>query len=351
MSEDGTPLEGCLFLLGATHHRAPIEVREKLALSQDSAGLLRSRLAQLSGLCEFLILNTCNRVEFYGVAESEPVIAAVCEAYCGMQDFDPAVFEGVCLNLRGVDAVRHLFEVASGLDSQMLGETEILGQVKEAYALAQSQGSTGVVLNRLFQKAFQAAKHVRSETAISIGQVSVANVAVDLAETIFGRLETIRILLIGAGEIGEKTSRAFISRGAKSLAVCSRNSAHAMELATRLGGLALPFDQRELRLSEFDIVVSATSATEIILSRQSVTRALHLRPARPLLLIDLALPRDIDSAVGDLESCYLYNLDDLAKVAEENRKTREQHARKARDLVGSRASYLWEQLGRRFCAR
>jgi len=189
-----------LFVIGATHHSAPLSVREKLTLSANAADELRARFATMDGLKEFALLSTCNRVEFYGVAATPDITARITSVFCASRQFDELEFEKIRLDLRGRDVVQHLVEVSAGLDSQMLGETEIFGQVKEAYAVAQSSGTTGPVLNRVFQKGFQAAKHVRTHTAITEGQVSVANVAVDLALTIFGGLSNTRILLLGAGK-------------------------------------------------------------------------------------------------------------------------------------------------------
>jgi glutamyl-tRNA reductase len=333
-----------LFLIGATHHRTPLAVREKLSLSADAAAALQAELASFSGLKEFAVLNTCNRIEFYGVAANADVSSRVCAAFCARQQFDPAEFERIRLNLRDREAVQHLVEVSAGLDSQIVGENEIFGQVKEAYATAQARGSTGPVLNRVFQKGFQAAKHVRSNTAITEGQVSVANVAVDLALNIFGALDKTRILLIGAGEIGEKTAKAFQSRGAAALTVSSRRFERAMELATALGASAMPFEQREARLSEFDVVVCATSAPDMVVSYAATKAALHKRPARPLFFIDQALPRDVDPAVAQIENVFLYNLDDLAKIAEENRAAREAELTKCRAIVSEKADALWRQV-------
>jgi glutamyl-tRNA reductase len=333
-----------LFILGATHHRVPIEVREKLALSAEGAEALREVFRQLQGLSEFTVLNTCNRVEFYGVAETPAIAERVCEAFCERQQFDTAEFERFCVNLRDREAIQHLLEVASGLDSQMLGETEIFGQVKDAYSLAQARGSTGAVLNRIFQKAFQAAKQVRTETSITVGQVSVANVAVDLAATIFGELADTRVLLVGAGEIGEKTAKAFQSRGAGQITVASRNLERALALATSLGASTLPFEQREQRLSDFDIVVCATSAPSTVISTPAVSSALPSRRARPLLFVDLALPRDVEPEIAKLDNTYLYNLDDLAKVAEENRKAREAEVQRARAMLSDKAGNLWNSV-------
>ncbi|HWA08041.1 MAG TPA: glutamyl-tRNA reductase [Opitutaceae bacterium] len=332
------------FALGATHQTAPLAVREKLSLDAEAAAALHGELATVAGLREFALLSTCNRIEFYGVAETADAAARVEAAFCARQKFSVGEFEKFRLSLRDLAAVRHLFEVAAGLDSQMLGETEIFGQVKDAYAGAQAQGSAGPVLNRVFQKTFQAAKFARTHTAITEGRVSVANVAVDLALNIFGGLAEARILLLGAGEIGEKTARAFQSRGAGALTVASRRLERAMELATQLGGSALPFEQREARLADFDVVVGSTAAPDLVVSRAAVVAALRRRPARPLFFIDLALPRDIDPAVAALENVFLYNLDDLAKIAEQNRAAREAEIEKCRALLGTRAEALWRQV-------
>jgi len=333
-----------LFVIGTTHHRAPLEVREKLSLTAEGAVALRAELATLPGLREFAMLSTCNRIEFYGVAADPGVVSHVEGAFCSRQSFDPDAFRQIRLDLQGPETIRHLIEVAAGLDSQMLGETEIFGQVKDAYAEAQSCGSTGPVLNRVFQKAFQAAKHVRSHSAITEGQVSVANVAVELAQSIFGGLGDARILLLGAGEIGEKTAKAFQSRGATALTVASRRLERAMELATSLGASALPFEQREPRLADFDIVVCATAAPDPVVSLSAARAAMQRRPARPLLFIDQALPRDVDPGVAGLENVFLYNLDDLARIAEENRAAREAEVARCRTMAGERAETLWRQV-------
>lgn len=333
-----------LFVIGATHHRTPLEVREKLSLSKESAESLAADFGAMPGLKEFAVLNTCNRVEFYGVAASADIAAQITEAFCARQRFDLPEFEKIRLHLRDREAVQHLVEVSAGLDSQMVGETEIFGQVKEAYKAAQARGSTGAVLNRVFQKGFQAAKHVRTNTAITEGQVSVANVAVDLALTIFGSLEKTRILLLGAGEVGEKTAKAFQSRGAAALTVASRSFERAMALATSLGASAMPFEQRAARLAEFDVVVCATSSPDAVVSFAAARFAMHKRPAQPLFFIDQALPRDVEPMVSEIENVFLYNLDDLAKIAEENRVAREAELVKCRAIAAEKADALWRQV-------
>jgi glutamyl-tRNA reductase len=332
------------FVIGATHHRAPLAIRERLSIPADAAAALQAEIAAIQGLREFALLSTCNRVEFYGVAVSGDAAARITAAFCARQKFDAAEFEKIRLDLRGRDAVQHLVEVAAGLDSQMVGETEIFGQVKDAYATAQASGTTGPVLNRVFQKGFQAAKHVRTHTAITEGQVSVANVAVDLALNIFGELTAARILLLGAGDIGEKTARAFQSRGAAALTVASRRFERAMELATALGASAMPFEQREARLAEFDVVVCATSAPDLVMPFATARAAMHKRPARPLFFIDQALPRDVDPAVAEIDNVFLYNLDDLAKIAAKNLAAREAEVARARAIAAEKAEAVWRQI-------
>jgi len=336
--------EACLFVIGATHHSAPVEVREKLAVDSESA--LRQELSSVGGLREIALLNTCNRVEFYGVAASEAAADHVQAVYCARQKFQVGEFEKIRIRLTGRDAALHLFEVASGLDSQLVGENEIFGQVKDAYAAAQTHGSTGAVLNRLFQKAFQAAKHVRTNTGISSGRVSIANVAVDLATNIFGNLAAAKVLVLGTGEIGEGTAKAFKSRGAEDLAVASRRIERAVEVAGGLGVGTVKFEERDAHLAGYDVVVCSTSAPTTILSTAAVAAAMKARPARPLLLIDLAMPRDVEAGAANLQNVFLYNLDDLAKIAEANRAAREAEVARCKELLSERASSLWAHVQR-----
>jgi glutamyl-tRNA reductase len=333
-----------LFVIGATHHNAPLEVREKLVLS--SEGAIRGDLAAVPALRELAVLSTCNRVEFYGVDTDGTAAERVQAAYCARQNFDAAQFQKIRMRLTGRDAALHLFEVASGLDSQLLGENEIFGQVKQAYAVAQASGTTGAVLNRVFQKAFQAAKHVRTHTGISSGTVSVANVAVELAASIFGSLAHAKVLILGTGEIGEGTAKAFKSRGAEDLAVAGRRPEKAEEIASGLGAGTVEFEERDSRLADFDIVVCSTAAPAAVLSAASIASAMRKRPARPLLVIDLAVPRDVESSAADLQNVFLYNLDDLAKIAEANRTAREEEITRCKAMLAHRADGLWSHVQR-----
>lgn len=330
-----------LFLVGVTHRTAPFGFREKLALAAEREAALAAELARLGTISEFVILNTCNRVEIYGVAQHPSAPRQVSAAFCALRGINLEDFERFGFMLEERAAVSHLLHVASGLDSQILGETEIFGQVKRAYAVAQTRHSAGPILNRLFQKAFQAAKHVRSSTGVTTGQVSVANVGVDIALAVFGNLHDAKILLLGAGEMGEKSARAFQSRGARHLAVANRNLERATALADSLGATTLPFEDREAHLGDYDIIVCSTSAPTTVVSAAAVAAAVAQRKSRPLLLIDLAMPRDVDSAVAGLANVFLYNLDNLADVAAKNRQARLVEAEAGKVALAPRIESLW----------
>lgn len=339
-----------LFLLGASHHTAPLAVREKLALDEARTAALAARLRATPGVSEFALLNTCNRVEVYGVARDHGSLAALHTVVCEATGCTPAEFQTASFAHRNQEAVAHLIAVAAGLDSQLVGETEILGQVKAAYDSALARRWTGPVLNRIFQKTFQAAKHIRTHTAIGTGQVSVANVAVDLAGRIFGDLAATRILVVGAGDIGLKTVQAFQSRGAATITVASRTLARAGE-AVGAGGWAASLAELPGLVAAADIVASSTAAPGHVLDAELVAAAMAHRRARPLFLIDLALPRDIDPAAATLPNVFLYNLDDLAKIAEGNRALREAEAAKGRAIVAARSAALWPQVARALDSR
>jgi glutamyl-tRNA reductase len=344
MSDASQSSSPALFLLGASHHTAPLELREKLALTPAKLATFQQKLSSLDGLREFTILNTCNRVEFYGVAEHTAAVARLQTEFCAFQDFPVDEFVRIRQHAVGPDALRHLIEVSAGLQSQMLGETEILGQIKDAYADAQARRTVGPVLNRVFQKTFQHAKYIRSHTAITEGQISIANVAVDLALKIFGQLGQTRILLLGAGDISEKTAKAFQSRGAASLTVASRTMERAMELARSFNGAALPFESAPQHFSEFDIIVCSTAAPHAVVTLADVAAAIKKRRAQPLFFIDLALPRDVEPSVAKVENVFVYNLDDLARIADENLAAREAEVVKARAIVQEKAESLWKQI-------
>lgn len=336
--------ESHLSVLGVSHHATPMEIRERFALPPDKARALAAALRADPALVELCVLNTCNRLELYAVSERPDAATQIAATFCRQQAIPPELFAAHATERRDGAAVAHLFAVAAGLDSQMIGETEILGQVKDAYALAQAAGQVGPVLNRVFQKAFQSAKLVRSETAIGEGQVSVATVAVALAEKIFGRLRDCRVLVVGAGDIAEKTAKALRSREVGALAFANRTASRAEELAREFEAAALPLSELAAALARFDVVVSSTAAPDPILELPTVHAAMQQRASRPLFLIDLALPRDIAPAVAKLPNVFLYNLDDLARLADENIAQRHAEIARARGILEQRAAATWGKL-------
>lgn len=333
-----------LFLLGASHHTAPLAVREKLALDEARAAALAESLRATPGVREFAFLNTCNRMEIYGVATDPTALAALPASLCALTGCPAADFQSAARMHQNHDVISHLFEVASGLDSQIVGEAEILGQVKQAYDAALARKWTGPVLNRVFQKAFQAAKHVRTETALGEGQISVATVAVDLAGKMFGALDQTRVLVVGAGDIGLKTVQAFQSRGAKSITIASRTLASAEAAAAQAGGWAASLAELPELIAAADVVACSTAAPGVVIPAPLVAAAMKSRPARPLFFIDLALPRDVDPAAAELPNVYLYDLDDLAEIAEQNLARRKAEVARSRAILAARTAALWQQV-------
>lgn len=330
-----------LVLLGASHHSAPLAVRERLAITGERVSTLAERLRTTPGVSEFALLNTCNRIELYSVASGSSAVDTIRRTLGEVTGCDPAELNGVLVQRENHDAIIHLFEVASGLDSQIVGEVEILGQVKDAYDRALDRKWTGPVLNRVFQKTFQAAKHIRTHTAIGAGQISIATVAVDLAGKIFGELDPVKILVVGAGEIGLKTAQAFHSRGARSITIASRTLSKAEETAAAAGGWAASMAELPEILAQSDIVASSTSAPNAVITRELAAHAMRRRAGRPLFLIDLALPRDIEPECAQTPNVYLYNLDDLAQIAEANLAQRQAEVAKCRAILADRTAQLW----------
>ena len=332
-------------LLGASHHATPLAIRERLAVPAERMAALYQTIRSIAGIRETLVLTTCNRLEIYSVATAGNADPGIGDALCNFQKFPPTEFTHHRFVLRDADAIQHLLEVACGADSQIVGETEIFGQVKAAYATACAQSSAGPVLNRVFQKAFQAAKFIRNHTPIGDGQVSVATVAVDLAGKIYGNLEQCRVLVLGTGEVGEKTAKALVSRGVRSITVLSRTQARAETLAATVGATAGTLDMLGERLPESDIVIGSTGAPAPVITAHAVHDALRgsrSRGMKPLFLIDLAIPRNFEPASGELDSVFLYDLDDLARIADENLATRRAAVDRCRDLAREKAVRIWE---------
>ena len=313
-----------VFCFGLSHRTAAVDVRERFAISQSGLPTALARLKTVPGVTEGVIVSTCNRTEFYVTGEfadsSAPAFFG--NFYGDLRAEDEIHLFRLCAN----ECVRHLFRVASGLESMVVGETEVFGQIKRAYQYATGAGMAGRFLNRLFQKSFQVGKQVRSSTGITRGSVSVGSIAVDLAEQIFGDLNGRKIMIIGAGETSAKTAKAFRSRGAEQIFVSNRSFERAQALATVIGGRAIHFDDWEPEFRDLDILVSSTTAPHPIITLDKLATFWRARWNRPLFMIDLAMPRDIDSAVQKLDGIYLYDLDSLLNTAERTLAVRKQES-------------------------
>lgn len=323
-----------LVCLGLNHKSAPVEIRERFAVLDSRLGERASELKGLPGITESVVVSTCNRTEFYLAGESgEDAIRSLRESIG--QDADGHWYEK-----HRLDAATHLCEVASGLDSMVLGETEIFGQIKDAYRKALEAGATSGVLNRLFQRAFGVGKKIRTETAIQEGATSVAGSAVELAEKIFGKLKGCRVIVIGAGEMSRQTAQALVSRGASTVFVTNRSFDRAEELASDMGGRAVHFDEWQGVLAGVDVVISSTSAPHAVVMPFHVEAVRRVRKFRPLFLIDIAVPRDIDPAVGEIEEVYLYDIDTLEQLASEARTRRERQIADCKRMIADELAKL-----------
>ena len=327
-------MTGEILALGASHKTAPLELREKLALPSGRASRVLAELTDHEAVHEAVALFTCNRTELYLVAadpvEAESAALAILSRQAGLR---PTELLGAIYSLRATDAVEHLFAVTAGLDSMIVGESEIQGQVKRAYELALVEGVTGPVSNRLFRDALAAGKRVRSETGIARSNVSVSTVAVQLATDFLGSLGGKRVLVIGAGENAELTARALRDRGVETLFVANRRYDRALGLAQRFGGRAVTFEDMPQELEHADIVVTSTGAPHQIIGREELQYVAASRLGRPLVLIDLAVPRDIEPSVRDCPGIALYDMDDLQRAVTANMGAREAEAEEARGLL------------------
>jgi len=321
-----------IFCLGVNHNTAPVEIRERLAFPEKAVPRHLVEIRDLEGISEAVVLSTCNRVEIYGAADTPtPALDRLVDYL--LHHFYVRRDEVDFYRHESEAAAHHLFEVASGLDSMVLGETEIFGQVKKAYATAQSAGTTGRRMNKLFQQSFSVGKTVRSNTQIQQGSTSVGSAAVDLAEKIFGRLDGCRVMIIGAGEMSRITAQSLRSRGARSLIVSNRSFDKAEELARELGGRAVRFDDWTSCLHEVDIVISSTGAPHTVVKLEDVSQVMKQRRGHSLFLIDIAVPRDVDDEVNSLDNVYLYNIDQLQRIADEGLARREQQLSICRKII------------------
>lgn len=336
-----------LALAGINHRTAPLAVREKLALRSEDipAALVR---VQECGAREALILSTCNRVE---------VAAALDDGACPDAVFENFLADSPGLSLEALrphlyfyeerDAIRHLFRVAASLDSMIVGEPQILGQLKHAYALAREAGMVGPVLETVLTRAFAAAKRVRTETEIGHSAVSVSYAAVELAREIFGSLHKKRVLILGAGKMSEGAARHLLNAGASEILIANRTPQRAHELARIFQGEVVPYDIFPRRLAEVDIVIASSSASAYLLTREIVRRAIEARRHRPMFLIDIAVPRNIEPAVNELDHAFLYDIDDLQQVADRNLKARAEVAQQAENIVAEEVERLAQRLRER----
>ena len=323
-----------LLALGVSHKTAPVALRERLALPEGRAARILGDLTARPEIHEAVAISTCNRTELYLVAadpvEAENLALSELSRQAGIR---PTELLGRLYSLRGDDAVRHLFSVAAGLDSMIVGEAEVQGQVKRAYELALVEGATGPISNRLFRDALGAGKRVRTETALGRSRVSVSSVAVDLARDVLGDLETRRVLVIGAGENGEMTAKALADRGVRTVFVANRRYDRAIGLAQRFGGEAVRFDDLPTEIVDADIVVGCTSSPHLIVGADELELVAEERAGRPLLLIDIAVPRDIDPKVRELPGITLYDMDDLQRTVARNLDVQEAEATRARTVI------------------
>ncbi len=323
-----------VFVAGLSHRNAPVSLREQLAVEDDKLRELLQDVHATGVLREAVLLSTCNRVELYGVAEAPgEARAAVFRHLCRYRGIDPATVEPVLYTHEDEEAVRHAFRVASSLDSMMIGEPQILGQVKDAFALAQACEVVGPALHTLFTQAFTVAKKVRSETDIGRHAVSVAFAAVELAKKIFTTLAGKSVLLLGAGKMSELAARHLVEQGAFPIYVVNRTWARAQELARALAGTAVPFDELATAMAAVDIVIASTAAPTPVVTRETVQRAMQARRGRPLFFIDIAVPRDVEAGVSTLDDVYCYDIDALRQVVDANIRERVREAQRAEGLV------------------
>jgi glutamyl-tRNA reductase len=323
-----------LLAIGVSHKTAPVEVRERLALSQTRAPEFMRELRSDADVHETVAISTCNRTELYLVVgdpvEAESQVLTMLARQAGIR---PTELAGAIYSYRNCDAARHLYRVVAGLDSMIVGEAQVQGQVKRAYEAALAQETTGALTNRLFSAALQTGKRVRSETAIGQLQLSIPSVAVALAKERIGKLDGHQVVIIGTGETGELTARALAESGAEAVFVASRRRDRAISLAQRYHGSSVPFDELPETLERADIVVAATASPHLLLEADEVAEVMRARRGRPLLLIDLAVPRDVEALCGTLDGVTLVDVDDLQAVAQRNRSVRQAEATRAEGII------------------
>ena len=323
-----------IIVVGLSHKTAPVELREKLAFSKESYSSAFEILKANPLIRESIILSTCNRVEIYAVVDDET--ESVKELKKFLSEFhkvDLKDFESQLYTYPDPESITHLFNVASGIDSMVVGESEILGQLKDAYTIAHDNKAVGKILHVLFHKAFACAKDTRATTSVASGPVSVSSIAVELAEKIFGNLSKKAVMVLGAGETSELTAKHLMDHGVSSILVSNRSFDRAVELAKKFGGDAVRFDEFLNYLTSADIVISSTAAPHCIIKKDEIQSVMHKRKQRPLFLIDIAVPRDIEPEVNEIDNVYLYNIDDLKVIVDNNLKERQKEVVKCTHLI------------------
>ncbi len=324
-----------ILVVGLSHKTAPIELRERLYVSEQDLPKPLEMLGDSPEIVERMLVATCNRVEVYAVADGaiERAVEAVTDCLAGYRNVEKAHFVDKLYTFTAERAVRHVFRVASSLDSMVVGEPQILGQVKSAYSIARSQEATGIILTNLLEQAFHVAKRVRSETGIASSAVSVSSAAVELARKIFGDLAGRSVLIIGAGEMAELALRHLLDDGVRSVLVANRSYDRALALAEQFHGRAVTFEAVRQEMVDADIVISSTAAPHVILKKEDLQAIIQQRRHRPIFLIDIAHPRDIDPACNEVDNVYLYDIDDLQAVVAANLKEREREADRADVII------------------
>ena len=330
-----------LLITGLSHHTAPVEVREKLAFEEQSLPSALDRLCHRPGMVEGMILSTCNRVEVAVTAEeSSDAVHSVDEFLAEARSVEPSWVSPYLYHYNGPDAIRHLFRVASSLDSMIVGEPQILGQLKNAYMLAKEHGSVNGFLDLVMTRAFNVAKRVRTETDIGSSAVSVSYAAVELARDIFGSLSGKRVLLVGAGKMAESAARHLRRAGVGSIAVTNRTQARAESLAEEFQGRVVPYESLLSALPDVDIVLASSGASQYILTAEQMRGVMTKRRQRPMFLIDIAVPRNIEPQVNRLEGVFLYDIDDLGRVVKENLSARHNVAKEAEAIISEEVDRL-----------
>ena len=323
-----------IIVVGLSHKTAPVEIRERVAFAPTAMEKPLRQVAGLPGISEGLIVSTCNRVEIYAVSrDAETGLSQLRRFMADFHGLAAAELESHLYDYQGEAAIQHIFRVSSSLDSMVIGEPQILGQIKTAYGYASEFKTAGLILNRLLHKAFSVAKRVRTETEIASNAVSVSFAAVELARKIFDSLADKTVLLIGAGEMCELAARHFINNGVASVHVTNRTFERAQKLADEFGGKPIHFENFVEHLPQVDIVLTSTGAPNFILGHKAIEEVIKRRRYKPMFFIDIAVPRDIDPRVNDIENVYLYDVDDLQGVVQANLKERHKEAKKAESII------------------